>query len=117
MRKTLVIGLLVLLCWVGTAISSQAIGDLRLESRVSRLESGLSRVQSQLTQLGARLANSQLGEITPLNTGSPSLNDPPLDVQFDNLATLAIELKQQVRSLEMRVNQLENAQSSMTVSP
>ncbi|MEO1094628.1 MAG: hypothetical protein AAFX01_06975 [Cyanobacteria bacterium J06638_28] len=117
MRKTLIVGLLVLLCWIGTTLSGQAMGDRRLESRVSRLESGLSRVQSQLTQLGSRLANSQLGEITPLNTGSPSLNDPPLDVQFDNLATLAIELKQQVRSLEERVNQLENAQTSTTISP
>ena len=112
MRKALIIGMLVLLCWAGTALSGQAeLGDIRLESRVRRLESELSRVRSQLMQLGAELSGSQLGDLTPPISGSPSLNDPPLEEQFDNLATLAIELKLQVRSLEERVSYLEGIQA------
>lgn len=97
------------LCWWGLTIGTAAQGSsLRLESRVDRLESALSRVQSRLNQLEARDRLPQ--SAPPLPTAAPTpLNEPSLEEQFDNLATLAIELRQDVRDLQARVAELEAA--------
>ncbi|NER78708.1 MAG: hypothetical protein F6K42_03845 [Leptolyngbya sp. SIO1D8] len=105
MKKGLLVGLLILLCWFGTVLAGQAqVGDIRLESRVRSLESEMSRMRSRLTQLAAQISGSQADLSLP--AASPLL-EPSLEEQFDNLATLAIELKQQVRALEERVTSLE----------
>lgn len=110
MYKALIAGVLTLVCWLGIAAYGQAqTGSIRLESRVRQLELDLRRVRSQVS----RLSNSQSG-ISSDPPSNPStvpglLGDPSLEEQFDNLAILAIELKQQVRELEGRVNQLESA--------
>lgn len=106
MKRWGVIAVLALLCWWGLTIAVPASSDLQLESRIDRLESELSRVRSQLTQLAARSG----APTPPPATSTPNgLNDPSLSEQFDNLATLAIELKQDVRDLQTRVAELEAA--------
>ena len=110
MKKSLIVGVLALLCWCWVVGISQAqVGDIRLESRVRNLESEMSRMRSQLTQLAAQLSGSQrAAPPLPSNASSPLL-ELSLEEQFDNLATLAIELKQQLRALEARVDQLEGS--------
>lgn len=83
----------------------------RLESRVNQLEFDLRQVRSQLNRLESSLGQVSPSRPTPISPPdlnlSPSLNDPSLEQQFDNLATLAIELKLQLRQLEDRVDRLE----------
>ncbi|MEL6383184.1 MAG: hypothetical protein AAFQ89_12185 [Cyanobacteria bacterium J06626_18] len=115
MRRLFITGLLALLCWVSLTLAGRAqVGDIRLESRVSRLESRVSRVQSQLTQLSTRITGTEQAIPDADVPISPFPDDPTPEEQFDNLATLAIELKLQVRELEERVSQLEggSAESS-----
>jgi hypothetical protein len=108
-KKSLLVVILGIFCWVAVTLSTPAqTGNLRLESRVDRLESELSRVRSQITRLEAQIANPN----RPIpNTPLPSPHLPPnelsLEEQFDNLAILTIELKQQVQQLENRVEVLE----------
>ncbi|MEM9008287.1 MAG: hypothetical protein AAGE59_32855 [Cyanobacteria bacterium P01_F01_bin.86] len=108
MKKLLITGLLALLCWSSLTLYGRAeIGDIRLESRVGRLESQISRIQSQLTQLSSRITGTEQAIPSSSVPISPFPDDPTPEEQFDNLATLAIELKLQVRELEERVSQLE----------
>lgn len=89
------------------APGAQAQSDSRLtqlEFDVRQLQTQLNRLEAQLSQSGPVAAPSR----PAVPSGSVS-GDPSLAVQFDNLATLAIELKQQVRQLESRVTQLEQA--------
>lgn len=108
MKKTLIFGTLVVLCCVLWSLPGRAqIGDLRLESRVDRVESQIGRLQSQLTQLSSRVSGGTQASSQPLDVDPAYPNDPSPVEQFDNLATLAIELKLQVRELEARVAELE----------
>lgn len=103
------IGLLLgIVLWLGLGHYAGAQSEARLESRLNRLESELGRLRSQVRQVESQLAipNRPTPSQPPR---APSLTEPSLDEQFDNLATLAIELKQQVRQLETRVAQLEAA--------
>ncbi len=107
--------LLGVLLWLGLGHYAGAQSEARIDSRLNRLESELGRLRSQIRQVESQLSipnrpAPSLPTTTP-PVAEPSLNEPSLDEQFDNLATLAIELKQQVRQLEARVTQLERAGS------
>lgn len=107
MKRRFWIALLALMCWLGLTFTSWGQGsNLRLESRIDRLESELSQVRSRLNQLAARNNLPQTAPALPAGTPG-SLNEPSLEEQFDNLATLAIELRQDLRDLQDRVNELE----------
>ena len=107
MKRLLLTILLGLVCWLGLTFTSWGQGsNLRLESRIDRLESELSQVRSRLNQLAARSNLPQTAPTLPAGTSS-NLNEPSLEEQFDNLATLAIELRQDLRDLQNRVNELE----------
>ncbi|MEM6840168.1 MAG: hypothetical protein AAF609_25465 [Cyanobacteria bacterium P01_C01_bin.120] len=106
MKKWLLITGIVLLCWWSMTTDIRAQGSsLRLETRIDRLESELSRVRSQLTQLEARTSGPSA--LPPATSAPGSPNELSLAEQFDNLATLAIEVRQDVRDLQGRVAELE----------
>lgn len=110
MKRGVLIALLVLLCWIGITLSGQAqVNNIRLESRVDRLESELSRVRSQLTRLEAQISGPNRAPAPVIPDSLDPLNEPSLEEQFDNLATLAIELKLSMRQLEERIAELEQA--------
>lgn len=113
MKKLLITAGLTLLVWSSLVMYGQAqVGNVtRLESRVSRLESRMTRIQSELGQLSSRITGTEQAIPDDSVPISPFPDDPTPEEQFDNLATLAIELKQQVRALEDRVSQLEGAPS------
>ena len=108
MRRSLLLVICGLLCWLGLTVSGLAQGsNIRLESRVDRLESELSRVRSQITRLEAQVSGRSLPPPTLPASAVEGLNELSLEEQFDNLATLAIEIRQDLRQLEERVAQLE----------
>jgi hypothetical protein len=110
LRLALILSLWLCLGWIGITWQGSANADPRLESRINRLESDLRRLSSQVSRLESQLS-------IPRRPSSPSPPSPPvtapvelsLDEQFDNLATLAVETKLQVRQLEERVTRLEQA--------
>jgi hypothetical protein len=105
--------LLLILClgigWLSHGLQSPALADPRLESRINRLESDLGRLSSQVSRLASQLSSPQRSPQRPEFSPRPLATEPSLAEQFDNLATLAVETKLQVRQLEDRVMRLEQA--------
>ncbi|NER33759.1 MAG: hypothetical protein F6J93_06835 [Oscillatoria sp. SIO1A7] len=122
------LSLLLLLAFSGrvSGQASTAIASSNLSARVLRLESDLFQARSQLNRLesqvarqGRRLESQRLESQRQSQTGgnpagsSPSPprlkpSEPTEEEQFDRLATLVIELKQQLEELEARVVLLES---------
>jgi len=109
--KVLVIaGILVTIIW-GSFFSKTASSQ-QVESRINNLEADLNRVESRLNQIESQLGKTRQSPssrttLTPRQTGSRG-NLSQQDPMFDRLATLVIELKQQVNKLEARVAKLES---------
>ncbi|MDJ0736043.1 MAG: hypothetical protein QNJ47_18605 [Nostocaceae cyanobacterium] len=81
---------------------------INLEFDINRLESRINQIELQLSQT-RRLPSSRNRNNTP--SSSPRrrrMSQTERDKMFDRLATLVIELKQDIRSLEKRVTQLES---------
>lgn len=104
--------ILILGLWL-TPVSASSLVDPRLaqlEFKVSALQNQVRQLQNQLspgTTAPARrptTTNEPPASQPPVATGLP--DDLPLDQQFDNLATLVIELNQRVMTLE---NQLTDS--------
>ncbi|MEH2251995.1 hypothetical protein [Nostoc sp.] len=103
-------GILITIIWGGLfpkiALSQQ------VESRINNLEADFNRVESRLNQIESQLGQSRQSPsrrttLTPRqSTGSRGNLSQP-DRMFDRLATLVVELKQQVNKLEERVSKLE----------
>ncbi|MBW4639628.1 MAG: hypothetical protein KME05_15625 [Gloeocapsa sp. UFS-A4-WI-NPMV-4B04] len=102
--------LLVIVAWtwlISAPASSQTQSQINaLEVDLNGIESRLNRIEAQLNQLGRFAAPTA----TPPPSRSNSGRNTPLsrDQMFDRLATLVIELKQQVNKLETRVSKLES---------
>lgn len=92
------LSLLVLSIWLGPAKASTSLTD----SRVNQLEFQLRSLQNQVSQLQSQLPRSSSSSPPAPITASPAF-EPSLDEQFDNLATLVIELNQRVLALESQV--------------
>ena len=106
-RKLLLLcltAILVTISWYGsnsTAFSQQS-RVVNLEADIYRLESRLNRLEAQISQI----SRGQTPAPAPINSGrkQPQLSREQM---FDNLATLAIETKDQVNKLQVRVSKLE----------
>jgi outer membrane murein-binding lipoprotein Lpp len=94
--------------WIG--LLSNPASSQQIESRINNLEADLNRVRSQLTQIQSQIGQTRLSP-SPRTTLTPrqprNLSQTERDKMFDRLATLVIELRQQVNKLETRVSQLE----------
>ncbi|MDZ8187521.1 MAG: hypothetical protein RMX96_22060 [Nostoc sp. ChiSLP02] len=109
--KVLIIaGILAAIFWGGlfsnTALSQQ------IESRLNNLEADFNRVESRLSQLESQInrggrSPSPRTTLTPRQSTGSRQNSSGQDQMFDRLATLVIELKQQVNKLEERVSKIE----------
>ena len=109
--------LLVLIAWGG--VNTETASSQQVESRISRLESEfygvesrLNRIESQLNQVG-RSGSPSAPPPSQINSGR-NRSQLSRDQMFDRLATLVIELKQQVNKLEARVSKLEPRRSPRT---
>lgn len=89
---------------------AQSIG---LESRISRLEGEIFQLKSRLSNLESQVSRVDQPPRTPSPNRSPPIPSPrqqtipPSEEMFDRLATLAIELKERVQTLEKKVAALE----------
>ena len=89
----------------------------QLESRLGRLESDIYQVRSELSRLESQIysvgrsGNSTVAPPQPTPRYEPNFprSAPPQSAMFDRLATLAIELKERITSLETRVTRLEKS--------
>ncbi len=101
------------LVWVGIALLLLGSVWLRpvtasslTDSRVNQLEYQVRSLQTQVSQLQSRLpgAASSSSDPAPRLEATAGSYDPSLDAQFDNLATLVIEINQRVRALEAQAS-------------
>jgi hypothetical protein len=76
------------------------------DSRINQLEFGLRSLQAQVNQLQSQIPQSSGGSSRPSNPLSvPTPGDPTPAEQFDNLATLVIEINQRLTALEARLSE------------
>lgn len=99
---------LIFIAWGG--LISRPASSQQVQSRLNNLLSDFSRLESRVNRIEAQLG--QGGIRRPINRPGPTgKKQGPLQIQneqmFDNLATLVIELKQDVKKLEERVAKLE----------
>jgi hypothetical protein len=113
MFKKLFLTILLLILFWGGLLSDKAFSGLvesrinNLESRFYRLESQINRIETQLNRVGSsspKVPNNPL----PSQRHPRRLSQREGDKMFDRLATLVIELKQDVKELQKRVSLLEN---------
>lgn len=109
--RLLISVLLVLIIWLG--LLSNPAASQQIESRLNNLEVDFNRIELRLNQLESGLNQTR----QPLSSGTPitipsgsrrNLSPTEREKMFDKLATLVVELKQQVKKLEARVSQLES---------
>ncbi|MBW4560999.1 MAG: hypothetical protein KME32_07530 [Mojavia pulchra JT2-VF2] len=111
-NKLLLAGVLAMFIWMG--LLSHPAASQQVQSRINNLEADLRRVQLQLNQIQSqfgqgRFSPSPRTTITPQPSGPRrNLSQQERDRMFDRLATLMVELKQQVNKLETRVSKLES---------
>ncbi len=115
-RIVLIFGLTLLLVFTGTSAQgsiADATRIARLESEIFSLRSQINRLQSDVARLGRQPAASppisrpQPQEESPPVSTPRQPNDPSLAQQFDNLAILAIELKERITTVEQRLAEIE----------
>lgn len=115
-RIILIFGLTLLLVFAGTSAQgsvADATRIARLESEIFSLRSQINRLQSDVARLGRQPAASppisrpQPPEDSPPMSTPRQPDDPSLAQQFDNLAILAIELKERITTVEQRLAEIE----------
>lgn len=87
---------LIISVWL-TPSSASSLTD----SRINQLEFKVRSLQTQLNRLENQTGNvhNSSAPARAINA-TPGLDEPSLDEQFDNLATLVIEINQRVIALE-----------------
>lgn len=104
--------LLAIIAWGG--LVSAPASSQQEQSRINALEVDINGIESRLNRIEAQFNQFRSGSpVTPslpppsINTGR-SQTQLNRDQMFDRLATLVIELKQQVNKLEARVSKLDS---------
>ncbi len=99
---------------------ASAQSELTLKSDIISLKARLSRLEQEVTSLrslNTRPRNSSVRQ-QPSNSIPQNLNNPPVingqsvgnsDPMFERLATLLIELKEDVRNIDRRLTKIEQA--------
>jgi uncharacterized protein YceH (UPF0502 family) len=111
-RFGLLIGIVLLLVLSLQPITTAQVSS-NVTARVSRLETENSTLRSRVNRLEsdvARLSRASGVELSPPGQSSePSSSAASSDPMFDRLATLAIELRDRIITLEEKVADLESA--------
>lgn len=95
---------LLVVLWQSPAPAQFGLSDLRL----NQLSSEVAALRLQVSQLQAQLGSS--GNRAPLPQSpriAPAPQTPTNPAQFDRLATLVIELREQVRGIDDRLKAVE----------
>jgi len=112
LKQMLVFGLIVCLMCLTGLLPVRAESSF-LTSRVNQIESRLRNLSSQFNQLQSQVnrLSGCTGTVTQQPVPTATAGTPSLEVQFDNLAILAIELRDRIIELEERVSALEGDSS------
>lgn len=100
----------------GSLLSETAVSGL-IESRLNNLEFDFNRLESQVNRIETQLnRGSYSSPKTPNNPPSSPRRSRRVSVKerekmFDRLATLVIEIKDDIKDLQKRVSQLEKNNS------
>jgi len=104
--------LAVIITWGGLV---PTIASSQEQSRINALEVDINGIESRLNRIESQLNQLRRFESPGVPSSSPSPIDPGRNrsqlnrgQMFDRLATLVVELKQQVNKLEVRVSKLES---------
>jgi len=114
-HRTLKICLLCLACALAIAVApifTPAQSTSQLEFRITQLESQISELRGQVYSLQNQSSRVNLPQ-SPNRPSSGRTNPRMLsgDQMFDNLATLAIETKQDVIKIKERLSKLESSRN------
>ncbi|MEA5515244.1 hypothetical protein [Nodularia sp. UHCC 0506] len=119
-RRLVLAVVVVIIVWLG--LLSPPVASQQIESRFNnlqadfnRIESRLSRVEFQLSQMG-KSPSSRTSLTQPQSTDAER-NVSPQEQKLKRLATLVVELKQQVQELEKRVSQIESMSENPRLQP
>jgi len=90
-----------------------SLNNSHLNGKVANLEINLRQLQREVGQLRAQSPPRQATQApqSQIQLTSPRSDRPTSSKQFQNLATLVVELKQEVNALEARLEQLERTQN------
>ncbi|WP_017651687.1 hypothetical protein [Fortiea contorta] len=111
-NRLLFAAVLVIVVWLG--LLSNSASSQQVESRINNLEADFNRFESRLNRLEAQINQTRqspspgVANIPPLSNPRRNVSQSERDRMFDRLATLVVELKQQVNKLETRILQLES---------
>lgn len=112
-NRLLFAGVLIIIILLG--LLSSPASSQQIESRLNNLQADFNRVESRLNQIESQLGqnrqpSSARTTLTPPQSSANrrNLSQSGQQQMFDRLATLVIELKQQVNKLETRVSQIES---------
>ena len=111
-HRTLKICLLFLACALAIAVApivTPAQSTTQLEFRITQLESQISELRGQIYSL-----QNQASRVNRPQSPSSARANPRMlsgDPMFDNLATLAIETKQDVIKIKERLSKLESSRN------
>ena len=112
-KNTWFLLLIIIIVWF--TVPSHSVFSQQLDSRIINLEFDINRLESRINQIELQL--SQTRPLPPPGNGNrkPSISSrgrrmsqTERDKMFDRLATLVIELKQDIKGLEKRVKKLES---------
>ena len=112
LKKIFAITFLAIIIW-GSLLSEIAASGL-LKSRLRNLEFDFNRLESQVNRIERQLNRGNYSSPkTPNNAPSSPRRSRRVSPQereemFDRLATLVIEIKDDIKDLQKRVSQLEN---------
>ncbi len=113
--RTKIICLLCLACVLAIIVRpifTPAQSPSQLEFRITQLESQIADLRGQIYRLSSQ-GSGVTRPVSPSRPNSSQTNPRRLsgDPMFDNLATLAIETKQDVIEIKQRLSKLESSRS------
>ncbi|CEJ44778.1 hypothetical protein [Umezakia ovalisporum] len=111
LRRLILAGIVVIVVWTGL-FSHPAVSQ-QIESRFNNLVADFHRFESRLNKVESKLSGTgQLSSartyLTPPQSSDTQGNLSHQEQMFERLATLLVELKQQVNQLEKKVAELES---------
>ncbi|MCC5638992.1 hypothetical protein LC593_24805 [Nostoc sp. CHAB 5844] len=100
-----------IIIWVG--LFSSTASSQQTESRLNNLRADFQRMELRLNQIESQFGRTRKPpnsrtSITVPQSNRRNLSQQERDQMFDRLATLVVELKQQVNTLEQRIAKLES---------
>lgn len=99
-------------------LSASAQSDLKLKSDIISLQARIGRLEQEVSRLRSSNTSLRNSSVPKQSTSIPQTGNPPIingqaignsDPMFERLATLVIELKEDIRNIDQRLTKVEQA--------